>query len=239
MATALIGTGVPLGIVPAGSGNALARALRIPLDVGRAISGLNDFSRRVIDVGRINGYRFLSTAGIGLDADVIDRHRRLAGPRSGANTAVQLPWHRRGMISYAAAALSSLGSCDPEELTIEVDGSGDPIRGRFGLATIANTAHFGYGLTIAPGAVPDDGQLDLCLVEKVSPSWILRNGIRLLRSAIDRASGVSIRRCRHLRIQRSGPGLLQTDGEARTAAALLEIDLDPGALLVAIPRHTG
>ncbi len=145
VARALVGTDVPLGILPFGTFMNIARALGIPRDDPRAAAALIGSATRAIDVGEVGGQVFFEAAGIGLDADAF-----------GAGRAIQ---HRDGAL--ALSALRALFRRRSTRVRIEVDGRG---RWRRILeAVVCNGPWYGWGFEVAPGASLDDGKLDLVL----------------------------------------------------------------------------
>ena len=226
VARALVHSQTALGIIPAGSGNALARTLGIPLQPRAACRLLIDAPRpdslRTLDVGFISNLCFLSTAGIGIDAAACSIYAQRATAR-------------RGLLPYISSFLRAFAQYDPEEVTITVDG-GTAFRALPALVTVANGDQFGYGAIIAPGARPDDGVLDLCVFEALSAPRLLWHSRRLYTGRIDKMPGLRRLQARTVRIERVGPGPLQIDGEAFDAEAVLDIRVDPGALQVLAPR---
>lgn len=116
VAEALVGTSVPLAIIPTGTGNLLARELGIPGDVDAAVALIASSPRtRRIDVMRIGRRAFLLNAGVGINASVIGGTTR---------------WSKRrfGRIAYIRTALAAVFSARPRHLVIEVDGVAHPYR---------------------------------------------------------------------------------------------------------------
>ena len=112
-ARGLLGSGVPLGIVPVGSGNGLARTLRIPLSPARALAALENAVVRPMDVGTVNGVPFLNVAGAGFDALVGSAFHR-AGREGG----------RRGVLTYVRLSLALLRSYEPASAAARGGGTG-------------------------------------------------------------------------------------------------------------------
>lgn len=219
VASGLVGTETALGILPCGSGNGLARALKIPLDLRRACRALLSARVRRIDAGRVNGRPFFATAGTGLDALVA---ARFAGSQ------------RRGMLPYVVLTARTFFTCVPEEISLTLDG-GPPLTARPILLTVANTQQYGGGAVIAPNARPDDGLLDVCLMEDISLFRALLHARRLFTGTIHRMPGVRLFQAASIQIVRPAPGPLQMDGEALRGEATLSVQVVPGALKVAVP----
>lgn len=144
----LADSGTPLGIVPGGRGNDLARVLGIPVDPIEAVAVLAADERRMIDVGEANGERFLCIASCGFDSDA----NRIAN-----ETKVV-----RGPLVYAYAALRALAQWQPTTFTVTVDGAVTIVRG-YSVA-VANSQAYGGGMFIAPRARLDDGELDVVII---------------------------------------------------------------------------
>lgn len=156
VASGLSGSEVALGIVPAGSGNGLARDLEIPLDVRAALAVAATGTTRAIDVGELNGSLFFNVAGIGLDASIAAR--------------LAQPGVRRGLLGYIQATIIELPSyraCD-YVITVPDDGSGKVITTSALFIAIANSRQYGKGAQIAPRARLDDGLMDIVVIKPQS-----------------------------------------------------------------------
>ena len=230
----LAGTGIPLAIVPCGTGNVLAAALRIPNDPSRAIRGLAAGVRRSIDLGAASlpgspggppvTRLFAVAAGVGWDARVM---AATGGPNK----------QRLGRLAYWVAAFGLLGEMRPVPYVIEIDGR------RLELdATVALVANAGE---LVPGLVrprlpivPDDGLLDLLVLRVRSVSGGVRGALELLnRTELGGSpSGEAFRaRGERIRIAPLPDQPRQVDGddlgsgplEARVRAAALDVIAPP------------
>ncbi len=148
---ALVGRGVPVGILPGGTGNQLARHLRIPLHVGRAARALANAKPLRYDLGRLSSGRYFSlAAGIGVDAAMI----------AGASPAAK---RRYGVGAYVWSAAKALFAARPFAVRIVADGQ--VFEREAGLAMIANVGSVMDGrLRLGPGVSPTDGWIDLCVL---------------------------------------------------------------------------
>jgi YegS/Rv2252/BmrU family lipid kinase len=155
---ALAGAGVPMGIIPGGRGNDLARVLGIPNDPSGSVAVLADGNERAIDVGVANDRRFLGVASCGFDSDA----NRIAN-----ETRVV-----RGNLVYAYAALRALAAWRPA--TFEVILDDEPLEFRGYSVAAGNNRAFGGGMFIAPHAELDDGLLDVIVVSEVGKLRYLR-----------------------------------------------------------------
>lgn len=219
---ALVGGDVPMGVAPAGSGNAFARALGISLRPRRAVAQVLSGQVRMLDVGRVGEEIFLCSLGIGLDAEVVRRYNARTGKR-------------RGLLPYVWLTLKALRSFWPEPVQLVMD-EGRSVDLHPLLLAVANVAQYGNGAIIAPGAAPDDGMLDVCAISQTNRLILALNAGRLFTGTIDRMPGVEMFRVRKLRIERASGGWFHVDGEAREGPASLAVDVMPGALQVVLPK---
>ena len=159
VADAVAGREVALGLVPCGRGNDLARALAIPRDVEGAAAVLLEGKTRKIDLGRVGGRHFVTVACVGFDAAVAQRVHESRVPF-------------RGTAGYVLAVLRTLLSYRAPRVIL----SGDFGRhaGPVTLVAVGNTPYYGGGMKILPGAVCDDGMLDMCIVQAISRLRLLR-----------------------------------------------------------------
>jgi YegS/Rv2252/BmrU family lipid kinase len=217
VASALAFDEVPLGIVPAGSGNGLARELGVHPRAEQAIADALQAVPRPMDVGEIDGHLFANIAGIGFDAHIAEQFARAT---------------RRGFIGYAGITARALTGYVPR--TYRVTTGGVETLHRAILVTIANSAQFGNNARIAPGAKVDDGELDLVVMEERSRFGTICNLPRLFNGTVARARGCSIRRVREVTIESDQPMAYHVDGEPMSGGTKLRARIHPGALMVAV-----
>ena len=221
VASALVFGEIPLGIVPAGSGNGLARQLSISLNPADAIRQAIGAKPRRIDVGEMGDRVFVNVAGIGFDAHVAWKFNE-EGSR------------RRGLVTYASIAGRALLTYEPATYTIQEgnDAAGPPVRAV--LVTVANSPEFGNGAVIAPGARVDDGLLDLVVMEERSRLNTIVQLPRLFQGTAHRATGYSSRRIARATIESDRPMVYHVDGEPVSGGTSLRVRVHPGALNVAV-----
>jgi diacylglycerol kinase (ATP) len=217
VASALVFTPVALGVVPAGSGNGLARALAISTRADRALARAAIAPVRCIDAGEIAGRLFFNIAGVGFDAHVAHAFSRHGG--------------RRGLRQYATIVTRELLTYSPRQYRVRIDD--DTRQCRAFLLSIANGPQWGNGAAIAPDAVLDDGLFDVVVAETTSMLQVGLKIPRLFTGTIGRARGVSIRRGRSVEIAGDEPLCVHVDGEAVASdATIVEARLHPRALRV-------
>jgi YegS/Rv2252/BmrU family lipid kinase len=219
VASALAFGEVPLGIVPAGSGNGLARQLGVPANAADAIRHAIRMEPRRIDIGEMGDRLFVNIAGIGVDAHVAWRFNERGGGR-------------RGFITYAATTAAAMMTYRPAQYSITTPDGRVEVRAI--LVTVANSSEFGNGACIAPGACVDDGLLDLVVMEE---RWRLRtlwNLPRLFNNTVDRAPGCTIQRIDRATIESEQPMFYHVDGEPVAGGTSLRVRIHPGALNVCV-----
>jgi len=220
IARAVAGTGTALGIVPAGSGNGLARELGIPWDPAQALGVALGHRERVIDVGDAGGRLFVNLCGIGLDAHVAARFNARPG-------------RRRGLWPYLTIGGREILRYRAREYRIR---AGAEVWTERALAVVcANARQYGGGAVVAPTARPDDGQLELVTVAARPPLVALRDALHLFRGTLDRAPGVRTTRTPTAEITGTEPILFHVDGEAVTGGATLTVRIRPAMLRVRVP----
>jgi diacylglycerol kinase (ATP) len=219
VASALAFDEVPLGIVPSGSGNGLARELGVSRRPERALADALAASPRPLDVGEINDRLFVNIAGLGVDAYVASQFNAPGN-------------HRRGLLTYASITARTLMTYAPRDYRIT---SVDSVhRARAVLVTIANSAQFGNGACIAPGALVDDGLLDLVVVEERSRLRTISQLPKLFNRGVERIPGYSRQRIRQANIESDQPMTFHVDGEAVSAGTRLRVRVHPAALRIAV-----
>jgi YegS/Rv2252/BmrU family lipid kinase len=215
---ALAGTDVPLGILPAGRGNDLARVLDIPSDPVGAAGVLASWHARVIDVGEANGKRFLGIASTGFDSEC----NRIANE-------VKLI---RGQLVYAYSVPRALIAWKPARFTLRI--GEESMRFTGWSVAAANSRAFGGGMFIAPNALLDDGEFDVVMVGEVSKLRYLSNLPKVFKGAHLDNDEVRVIRTRSLELDASRPFAVYADGEHLTDLPVT-LRVLPKALAVLAP----
>ncbi len=222
----LAGTGIPVGIIPAGTGNLLARNLDIPLYLRSAIDvALNGQDRAIdlVDVGGdgVEDTHFMVMAGMGFDAAIME----------GVNEDIK---KKIGWVAYVISGLKSL-MFPAIRVEIQIDDD-EPTVHRARTVLVGNVGFLQAGMPLLPDAAIDDGVLDVVILHpKKFLSWIPLAVRVLAKSAtvdelIDRRTGVRVR------IKSSAPAPRQLDGDSIGEGRELWMECVHGRLLVRVPR---
>ncbi|ASS50270.1 MAG: hypothetical protein A3D31_11940 [Candidatus Fluviicola riflensis] len=147
--TALVGTKCHLAIIPTGSGNGLARHLKIPLKTPMAIQNINGLYSLLMDTGLANDKPFLGVGGYGFDAFIAKRFDE---------------YHIRGFWGYTQLVYEEYFSYNPPKMKIQLEN--ETIKGKFLLGSIANSSEFGNGFCISPKSNVHDGKMEFVMLSK-------------------------------------------------------------------------
>ncbi len=213
------GDGV-LGVIPGGRGNDFARVLGIPSEPEAAVEVLAGGSVRQIDVGEVNGKRFLCIASCGFDSDA----NRIAN---------EARWVK-GRLVYAYAALRALVGWKQATFTLTLDGKRRELRG-YGVAA-ANSRAYGGGMFAAPNAELDDGLLDVVTLSETSKlRFLTRTLPKVFNGSHVQLPEIGVERAAELRIEADRPFAVYADGD-HLADLPATVTLLPRALRVMAPR---
>lgn len=157
VAECLIETGTPIGVIPAGSANGMAKELGIPLDLEQALDVAVNGSPKKIHAVIVNGQLCIHLADIGFNAYIVKKFDDLP---------------QRGMLGYAKAAWKALWSHHKMEVEFKI--GGEVIRSEAAMVVIANATMYGTGVKINPVGQLDDDLFEVILVKKYSVMEILK-----------------------------------------------------------------
>jgi len=215
---AMAGAETPLGIIPGGRGNDLARVLGIPDEPEEAVETLLSGRLRQIDVGEVNGKRFLGIVSVGFDSE--------------ANRVANESRLLKGNLVYAAAALRTLIKWKPARFTVRVDDERYRFTGYS--VSVANSKAFGGGMFIAPDAELDDGEFDIVAVGEVGKLRFVGNLPKVFKGTHVEEDEVRVFRASHLELSASSPFPVYADGE-HLSDLPASLRVLPGALWVIAP----
>ncbi|HEY4778084.1 MAG TPA: diacylglycerol kinase family protein [Solirubrobacterales bacterium] len=219
---AMAGSETPLGIIPGGRGNDLARVLGVPSDPEQAVAALFAGHSRRIDVGEANGRRFLGIVSVGFDSEC----NRLANE-------VKLI---RSNLVYVYSLFRTLAGWKPARFTIRVDDERTRFTGYS--VSVANNSTFGGGMRIAPGADLEDGLFDVVAIGEVGKLRFLANLPKVFKGTHVDDDEVRVFRAPHLELSASKPFPVYADGEHLTDLPA-SLRVLPHALSVLVPAPTG
>ena len=217
---AVAGTGVPLGIVPAGTGNDIRRELGLPAGLPEAVSAiaasLRDGSARTVDAVRCTGPGgercFAGVLAAGFDAVVNERANGWTRPRGSAR--------------YTLAVLRELPSFRQRDYVLELDGV--RLETQAMIVAVANVAAYGGGMRIAPDALPDDGLLDVVVAGPIGRAEFVRVFPTVFKGRHVAHPDVHVHRAARVRVEAAGV-VGYADGE-RVGPLPLECEVVRGAL---------
>ena len=215
---AVVGTDTALGIIPAGTGNDVARYFGIPRTDPQLAADVVVGSRvRTVDLARAGATYFATVMAAGFDSKVNERANAMAWPR--------------GQMRYNIATLAELRVFEPLHYTVVLDGEERRLDAM--LVAVGNGPSFGGGLRITEGAVLDDGLLDVVVIRPMSKARLVRAYPRLFTGTIAEVPEYEHHRVRTVTV--ASPGIVAyADGE-RIGALPLTVEVVPGSLRVLVP----
>ncbi|MFN2518868.1 MAG: diacylglycerol kinase family protein [Jatrophihabitantaceae bacterium] len=217
----LAGTDVAMALVPVGTGNLLARNVGVPLDLGPALDVAFGADRRCLDVLESDDHRFLVMAGLGFDAALI----RDTDDKAKA---------RLGWVAYLGGAARAVRRTPAASYTITVD-DGVALHRRGVGVLIGNVGRLQAGLRALPDAKPDDGVLDVGVLEpRTWHDWPMLV-LRLLAGRPDSGPQAEIFRGRRVEISCDQQVPLEYDGDYVGETAALNVHVLAGALTLCAP----
>ena len=219
--TGLAGSDVPLAVVPAGTGNLLARNFSIDRSIDGAARIAARGVRRRIDVGMLGDERFAIMAGIGLDAQMLDDAPRALKDKIG--------WG-----AYVISGVKAARSAPIARFELRLDG-GRPVRRRARGVLIGNVGDLQAGLPVLPGAVPDDGAFEIGVLRAVTLREWVGLGVRLVLRKTPRQQQLEVFTAARVDLTCDRELPLQLDGDVRPSTRQVTAEVLPKALLLCVP----
>ncbi len=217
IAKGLLGSNTALAIVPAGSGNGLARCLNIPLNLTKAIHIINKGKEQHLDTFTFNDERVLNIAGVGFDAFVNEKMMKL---------------DNRNIFAYFKLIGKEFYKYKEQHFELVIDGVTHQKKAF--LICFANGPQWGHGAFISPLANPTDGQMDITILKDVTIFNVLRLGFQILTKSIHRSSHLEVIRANEVSIKQL-TDLAQIDGETVEIGKTVIIKVNPLSLKVIVP----
>lgn len=223
-AAALVGTNIPLGVISRGTANAFAHALRLPDTIAAACQVILEGTTRVVDAAMCNGLPMVLLAGIGFEAETVDRADRDAK-------------NRFGVLAYLMAGLQELRELEMFEVEIEIEDKVIVVEAAS--VTIANAAPPTSVLAQGPaGVIFDDGLLDLTVVAPTNKAGAIAASYHLLQSAWNKTAternDIGYLRSKWFKIRTNPPQKVVLDGEI-IGNTPIEVECFPGSLTLFVP----
>lgn len=216
VASALRSTTQVMGILPAGSGNGLARELGIPLDTEEAIETLLRGSTIQIDTCTANGDPFFCTCGMGFDGAVSTEFAKS---------------NMRGPLTYIKDSVHSFFSHSASSYQVSIDGEKQRAYQAF-LVACANASQYGNNAFIAPGASLSDGLLDVTIIKDFPIIEATQVAFQLFSKGIGQNAYTELFRGKRVVITTKKPIPYHIDGEPKEPTTRLEINVLPLSLTV-------
>ncbi|WP_147803869.1 diacylglycerol/lipid kinase family protein [Alkalicoccus halolimnae] len=204
-AAALVHKGIPLGIIPAGSGNDFARSLGITGNTQQALFRIFKNNPKKIDVLQTGDRCGLTVTGIGFDGKVAET----------ANESPYKKWFNMfglGRLSYTVSVLQVLKSFKPVNVTLTIDGR-QRVFTDVWLTAVANAPNYGGNILICPEAVNNDGCLDICVLHGRNKWPLIRQIPKIYRGKHTSNENISFFRGTNVDVHSVIPFLVQSDGE--------------------------
>lgn len=218
-AAALCDSNVALGIIPAGSGNGLARHLNIPIDPIQSLNVIAENNIIDCDYCSVNERPFFCTFGVGFDATVSEKFAKQ---------------NKRGKFMYVKSAISEFLNYTPQEYTISANGK--TFTEKAFIVACCNASQYGNNAYIAPRASITDGLIDVTIVHSGTPLDTAMVGVDLFTGYLDRNTLIHTFRTPSVVITRTNEGPAHLDGEPLIMPDTISIECHHKGLKIFIPQ---
>lgn len=213
VAQPLVHTSLPMGIIPTGSGNGLAREMGISRLPTKAVKQINRFRTRTIDTIQVGNKYCCVTAGVGFDAHL---------------SAVFAEFGKRGPTAYLQLILKEIQKYKPQHYRLTTDTQ--TIDQDAFILTLANARQYGNNAYIAPTAKIDDGQMELCIIDPFNPLIGPEIFFELFNKQIHYNEHYNALRCTTLTLHSPPTVTLHIDGDPFTLQTPIQFTCIPHSL---------
>ncbi len=217
IARGLIGSDTALAIVPAGSGNGLARCMNIPLDLIKAIGIINNAKEKHIDTFQFNEEYIFNISGVGFDAYINEKMMKLTN---------------RNFFAYFKLIAKEFYKYKEQNFELIINGKSQHKKAF--LICFANGSQWGHDAFISPLADNTDGLIDIAILKDVSIFNVIKLAFQLLTKSIHASSNLEIIKATEVTVKQTGY-LAQIDGETVEIGNSITIKVNPLSLKVIVP----
>jgi len=223
VAQGLVYTDTALGVLPKGSGNGLARHLKIPMKFRSALELLAHHEVLGMDTFLINKKLSVNVSGIGFDGYIAG----LFGKNG-----------KRGLMNYSKLVMAEFGPF--KEFAADVTIDGQHLKRHPFILAFANSSQFGNNARIAPFASVCDELIDVCVIKKVPLTQVIGFAGKMFTGKMEQSAFVEIIKARKIEVTFASPVPYHIDGEGHEPESAFEIEIQPCSLKMLVPtRHSG
>ena len=216
----ILGSDIVLGILPAGSGNGLARSLKLPMKKEKALDAIIEGRTALIDSGEVNGSPFFCTSGVGFDAHI--------GNLFATSTT-------RGLKTYIKIIRKEFKVYEPQKYLIKTEN--EEIEREAFLITVGNAGQYGNDFYIAPGAKMNDGLFHVSVLKPFKFSQVLGLVNKILIGKADKSHLIETIICKELIIERKKSGMVHYDGEPKMENEKVIFTMREGSMKVIVGEN--
>jgi diacylglycerol kinase (ATP) len=219
----VLGTTISLGILPAGSGNGLARSLKLPMKKEKALDAIVEGKTSVVDSGEVNGSSFFCTSGVGFDAHI--------GNLFATSTT-------RGLKTYIKIIRKEFRTYEPQTYLIKTEK--EEIERTAFLITVGNAGQYGNDFYIAPGAKMNDGIFHISILRPFKLFQVAGLVTKILQGKADKSKLMETFSCKELTISRKKKDFVHYDGEPKMEVEKVVFKMNPLSIRVIVgEKFTG
>ncbi|MCX8081523.1 MAG: diacylglycerol kinase family lipid kinase [Bacteroidia bacterium] len=216
VATALKNSDIPMGIIPCGSGNGLARSLGYSMLPQKALKQILNSPIKKIDAGRVNGFYFYCTSGFGFDASVAHAFAKL---------------NKRGLMNYVRLVIQQIFSFNH----FYVHSDAVAVTKKYFMFTIGNAPQFGNDFYIVPQSVLNDGKIDICALSSFSAFQIPSLLLKIFMKKVYEHSACQYFKTESFNLEADRELPLHTDGEPAGFHKQFHFSVEPQCVSVIVP----